>query len=612
MTDLPLSAALAPARSAFRVAVSCPVWLQVALAWLAFLALRDWHWDTIGQVFGDTDDAMRLVEVRDLLGGQGWFDLVQHRLDPDVPVPSHWSRFVDLPIAALVRGFGVILPGASAEKLAMLAWPPLTFLPMLVALRLAACRLAEGAGGAAARMAGASALFLAVTCLTGTWQFFPGRIDHHNVQLALTAALLVVMLAPGDRWAPLLAGALCGMMLAVGFETLPYVMIAAACEAWRFATRTDGRAEVAGFGLSLAGTTTAFFLATIPVARYGVATCDALSISMLALAAGGGLALAAAALVAGDTPGRRVVALLAAAAAALGLFAWIEPACLHGPFGQIDPAIKPLWLDHVDEVQPITRVWAESRLRAAVAILDPLAALAFVPLLLRRSRQELRAPIVGVAASVAVSLAIGAIQIRTMVYANLLAVPVLAAAVAVLAERARRHGTSAPVAWVAGTLLASSTVLAMAASALPAFLAPGELERLATRASRATCYDTRLYAALAGEKPGRVLDFIDSGPFILATTPHQVMAAPYHRNSHGIVAAARALAATPGDAEALVREEGVDLLALCTHSSTLGRLRDESPWSLAVRLADGEVPGWLERIPTGTTALLAYRVKPAR
>ncbi len=31
----------------------------------------------------DPDDAMRLVEVRDYLGGQGWFDLHQYRLGPD-------------------------------------------------------------------------------------------------------------------------------------------------------------------------------------------------------------------------------------------------------------------------------------------------------------------------------------------------------------------------------------------------------------------------------------------------------------------------------------------------------------------------------------------------
>lgn len=30
----------------------------------------------------DTDDAMRLAEVRDLVAGQSWFDMVQHRFLP--------------------------------------------------------------------------------------------------------------------------------------------------------------------------------------------------------------------------------------------------------------------------------------------------------------------------------------------------------------------------------------------------------------------------------------------------------------------------------------------------------------------------------------------------
>jgi hypothetical protein len=32
------------------------------------------------------DDAMRLVEVRDLLAGQGWLDMTQYRLDPPARV----------------------------------------------------------------------------------------------------------------------------------------------------------------------------------------------------------------------------------------------------------------------------------------------------------------------------------------------------------------------------------------------------------------------------------------------------------------------------------------------------------------------------------------------
>ena len=49
--------------------------------------------------FPDPDDVMRLVQVRDWLGGQGWFDLTQHRVSPPQGVAMHWSRLVDLPIA---------------------------------------------------------------------------------------------------------------------------------------------------------------------------------------------------------------------------------------------------------------------------------------------------------------------------------------------------------------------------------------------------------------------------------------------------------------------------------------------------------------------------------
>ena len=59
-----------------------------------------------------TDDAMRLVEVRDFLAGQGWFDLTQYRLSPPDGVPMHWSRLIDLPLAALI---GALTPPLGPE-----------------------------------------------------------------------------------------------------------------------------------------------------------------------------------------------------------------------------------------------------------------------------------------------------------------------------------------------------------------------------------------------------------------------------------------------------------------------------------------------------------------
>src|SRR3546814_19680521 len=75
------------------VRVALIVWFIVHVVifvsqWPAIAALR----------LADTDDAMRMAQVRDLLAGQGWWDLTQYRVNPaDGGVLMHWSRIVDAP-----------------------------------------------------------------------------------------------------------------------------------------------------------------------------------------------------------------------------------------------------------------------------------------------------------------------------------------------------------------------------------------------------------------------------------------------------------------------------------------------------------------------------------
>src|SRR3569623_3374883 len=88
----------------------------------------------------DSDDAMRLTEVHDFLGGQGGFDLVQHRLNTPYGASMHWSRLVDLPEATLLfllRPFA----GDAAATILLYVWPALLFVGLLwltakLALRL--------------------------------------------------------------------------------------------------------------------------------------------------------------------------------------------------------------------------------------------------------------------------------------------------------------------------------------------------------------------------------------------------------------------------------------------------------------------------------------------
>src|SRR5690348_4569865 len=100
----------------WRRAVATPqmvlaVWAVWALANLAILPFA-------GTDLGGPDDIMRMLQVRDLLAGQSWFDVTQYRINPPYGAAMHWSRLVDLPIAAFAVLFGTVLPRAQAETAA--------------------------------------------------------------------------------------------------------------------------------------------------------------------------------------------------------------------------------------------------------------------------------------------------------------------------------------------------------------------------------------------------------------------------------------------------------------------------------------------------------------
>ena len=87
------------------------VWLLVALA----LLLQ--FWTQTAETLLDTDDATRLAQLRGWLGGQGWFDLHQARMQPPEGYDTHWSRLIDAGLAGLLFLFGLFTDGASAERL---------------------------------------------------------------------------------------------------------------------------------------------------------------------------------------------------------------------------------------------------------------------------------------------------------------------------------------------------------------------------------------------------------------------------------------------------------------------------------------------------------------
>ena len=188
----------------------------------------------------DNDDAMRLVIVRDLLAGQGWFDHMQYRLGIEPGTMMHWSRLIDLPIAFLIKAAAIFTGDQEkAEAFALFVWPVGLILPLTYFTGLAGYRL----GGS---MPAAIAVALAAIHAFLTHRFAPGAIDHHNVQMVLIAALAAALADSQFRAkSGLAAGAAAAGALAIGAETTPIIAAAAAAAALRWALLAERSARFA-------------------------------------------------------------------------------------------------------------------------------------------------------------------------------------------------------------------------------------------------------------------------------------------------------------------------------------------------------------------------------
>src|SRR3954454_6395352 len=190
----------------------------VLLVWLGFCAffLYD-KWDQIRWFgLGDTDDNMRIMQVRGLLHGQGWYDLRQHHLNPPIGFNIHWSRLVDLPIAGLILALRPFLGGAGAERWAVAIAPMLPYLLLLWSLALAVRRLIDPRAYPLAFLA----LFFAAST---NGMFLPERIDHHGWQLALLALSISALADPKQLRGGVTLGISTALSLAIGLEMIIYL-----------------------------------------------------------------------------------------------------------------------------------------------------------------------------------------------------------------------------------------------------------------------------------------------------------------------------------------------------------------------------------------------------
>lgn len=545
----------------------------------------------------DTDDAMRMVVVRDFLGGQGWYDHLQHRMNTPWGGEMHWSRLVDLPIAGLIVLFRPVF-GTGADIIAAYLYP-LILLGIMLAILAALARALVGREGVL------PAVVLPAFALPMLNELAPGRIDHHGMQMVLmTATLLCAVRAlKTPPWA-LLAGVLTATSLAVGTETLALAAAAIVAFGLAWVIAPAHGLAMRFFGLAFAVAAVLHLALYLPPARWFAPACDALSIVFVLAAIGAGLGLALLSVLPLARPWQRLAIGIVVGTALLAGLVLAYPDCLRGPYGALDPYVVDVWMSRITETHPLAvDIMALSPFAIGLAVPLLLGCLAAVLAIWRDA--EHRLAWVMAAAFIALAVATTLLQVR----GGRLALPLVIPALAWLIVAARRAYLTRPsalriLALILAWLGSAGLVPALGA----AIFAPDA--RVVGGMGRDACIMPDAFADLAGLPPERIMTPIDLGAHMLLNTQHAVVSGPYHRNRDGLRDVVNFLMQPLEAQRPMLAQRGIGLVVTCNGMSEM-HLEGAAPDSFITLFAENRLPAWLVDQSLPDSPLRVYAVLSA-
>jgi hypothetical protein len=578
--------------------------LPLLLIWLAVCAVLILV--TRGQISSgigwDPDDQLRMVQLRDWLGGQSWFDTIQYRIGEPDSQPMHWPRWIELPLALVFLLLKPLIGAASAETGAMVIVPLITLgIAMWLVMKISAQLFDRNIAILAAA--------LAATAVPIVAQIRPMRVDHHGWQIVLALTALWTMCWPEKRRGGIALGAALALWLSISLEGLPISAAFIVLLVWRWVFQTEEGIRLFWTLLSFLIASFIFYFATQGGFDAAINYCDALSPAhLLACVAGAAVILPAIQWLPSNIL-LRVVSLAVAGGAALAVFHGLAPQCVGGAFNTMDPIVREYWLVNVLEGLPI---WYQNGKTMVTllggSIIVGLASLIYIVRV--RPGQIDRSKLFVLGYAFLWALVLSLFVQRATAVAAAFALPFMAWVVHQAFVRAR--GIKRPL----SRILATAAVVFLI---MPGPLAialfngvSGEDQKTEANLETAACENDDSLARLNALPRSNILAPFDFGPRILLLTPHNVLATSHHRNDQAMADQIRIFTSAPDVARGLLEAHNIRYIVACEAEPELAIYAKKNPKGLWAQLVKGQKPEWLQPVHIRDNSLVVWRVTPIR
>lgn len=569
------------------------IWIAqvAALLWVSRHVIIQWN-------MGDPDDQLRLVQVRDWIAGQSWWDLDQYRMNPPDGGSMHWSRIVDVPLAAMILLMTPVVGQPLAEHITVVALPLVTF---SIVFYLIASVTRALFGVQAALLAAASLIMM----LPITLQIVPMRIDHHGWQLVMF--LLGVKYFLNDRMfarSAIIVGLAMAIWIEISIEGLPFAALFMGLFALRWFEAGENRnTQFAWAMASMAATSNVLYFLTEKL-WFVNNNCDELSPFHFT-----SFSISALIIVAGTLALRRqsmkrlltvkIITSGLAGIAALACVWAIAPQCAGDTFAGLDPLVREHWYDRVLEGLPLWQHRPDQVAQELAGLIFGMFGLIF---LFMRGSSLSRGDLIAIVLLFLGCSAIGIQVARASVYALCLSVILLTPAVIAFFVKAEKTTNiwlrnvlrfTACALLLPGVLGANISVLA---SKMDGRFAAGKHINLIKVQGLARRCESAKYVALLDRLPAsQLMAGLDTSPAILQFTRHKVVATGHHRNQVAMRDVILAFTEQPEIVKRIYARRGIEYLVTCNGDLELLMYRSNAQRGLWSRLSNGEKFGWLDR-----------------